>query len=265
MRILFIGDIVGRIGRHALEKVLPAWRKRHEPDFIIANGENTAGGVGITRSIAEELYETGVDVITLGNHTFAQRDAIPLLETDARVLRPANYPPGVPGLGCGVFPSPAGPVGVLSLMGRVFMDPLDDPFRAAETLVPLLRQETNCILIDVHAEATSEKAALAWMVDGQVSAVIGTHTHVQTADERLLPAGTAFITDVGMVGPRDGILGVQHDIIIQRFHTWMPARFELAKGAALVNAVYVDIDTQTGHATDIVRLNEVLDTPPFAK
>ncbi len=265
MRVLFFGDIVGRVGRHALEETLPRWRDELDPDIIIANGENTAGGVGITRSIAEELFDLGVEVITLGNHTFAQRDVVPLLEHDHRVLRPANYPPGVPGLGYGVFPTPAGPLAVLCLLGRVFMDPVDDPFQTAETLVPLLKQETRCMLIDAHAEATSEKAALAWMLDGRVSAVIGTHTHVQTADERVLPAGTAFITDVGMVGPRDSILGVQHDIIIKRFQTWMPARFEVAKGAALVNAVSVDLDTATGRALSIARLARVLDTPPFTK
>lgn len=265
MRILFFGDIVGRPGRLALAHVLSDWRERYAPDIVLANGENAAGGMGITRSIATELFDLGVEVITLGNHTFSQRDAVPLLETEPRVLRPANYPPGVPGLGSGIFSTPEGPLAVFSLMGRIFMDPLDDPFRAAETLVPLLKQKTHCILLDMHAEATSEKAAMAWMLDGQVSAVIGTHTHVQTADERVLPAGTAFITDVGMVGPRDSILGVQREIIIQRFHTWMPARFEIAKGPALINAVYLEIDNRSGHADRIVRLTEVLDTPPFTK
>ncbi len=265
MRILFFGDIVGRPGRLAVETVLSDWRDRYDPHVVVANAENAAGGMGITRGIAEELFETGVDVITLGNHTFSQRDAVPLLESEHRVLRPANYPAGVPGLGYGVFPTPAGPVAVLSLMGRIFMDPLDDPFSTAETLVPLLRQQTHCILLDMHAEATSEKAAMAWMLDGRVSAVVGTHTHVQTADERVLPAGTAFITDVGMTGPRDAILGVDKDIIIRKFQNWMPARFEIAKGPALINAVYLEVDIQTGQARRISRLAEVLDTPAFTK
>lgn len=263
MRVLFFGDIVGRTGRQAMAVMLPRWREAHAPDIVVANAENAAGGMGITAEIATELFDLGVDVITLGNHTFHQRDTINLLEREPRILRPINYPAGTPGRGYGVFPVGKHRLAVVNLLGRVFMDPLDDPFQAMNTLVPLLREQTHCILIDAHAEATSEKAALAWMLDGQVSAVLGTHTHVQTADERLLPTGTAFITDVGMVGPRDAILGVRTDIIIKRFLTWMPARFETARGPALVNAVVVEIDQRTGRAKQLVRLREILDTSPF--
>lgn len=256
MRILFFGDIVGRPGRQAITNVLPRWRAQYHPDVVIANGENVAAGMGITPALAEELHGAGVEIITLGNHTFRRKEVVDLLEQDARVLRPANYPPGVPGMGYGVFTIGRQRVAVINLLGRVFLDPLDDPFRLVQGLVPLLREQTPCILIDIHAEATSEKAALAWMLDGQVSAVVGTHTHVPTADERVLPGGTAFITDVGMVGPLNSILGVQTHTIVSRFLTWMPERFEIAEGQAVINAVLIDIDETTGLAQSIVRLHE---------
>lgn len=258
MRILFFGDIVGSPGRKAIAALLPRWREQYQPALVIANGENAAGGMGITPSIAEELFTLGIDILTLGNHTFRKKEVNKLLEEDPRVLRPMNYPPGVPGRGYGVFTVDGQEIAMVSLLGRVFMDPLDDPFQQANTLIPLLRERTNCILIDIHAEATSEKAALAWMLDGQVSAVIGTHTHVPTADARVLPGGTAFITDVGMVGPRDSILGVERETIITRFLTWMPARFEVAAGPVVVNAVLIDITAHTGLAENIRHIQEVI-------
>lgn len=259
MRILFFGDIVGHPGRDAVQTILPRWRAAHQPDFIIANGENAAGGMGITPRIAEELFTAGVNALTLGNHTFNKKEVLSLLEDDDRVVRPANYPEGVPGHGYGLYTTSGGQrVAVMSLLGRVFMDPLDDPFRRAQQLVSILRAQTTCIIVDMHAEATSEKAALAWALDGQVSAVVGTHTHVPTADERVLPGGTAFITDVGMVGPLNSVLGVDTNIIITRFRTWMPARFEVAGGPVRVSAVLIDIDAATGYARTIRRLEETI-------
>ena len=258
MRILFFGDIVGRPGRQAVASVLPRWRSAYAPDIVIANAENAAAGKGITASVAEELLGAGIDVLTLGNHTFSKKEVINLLEQDSRILRPANYPVGTPGYGYGIFQ--AGPVrlAVVNLLGRVFLDALDDPFQGAKALIPLLREQTSCILIDMHAEATSEKAALAWMLDGQVSAVVGTHTHVVTADERVLPQGTAFITDVGMVGPRNSILGVESSLVIHRFLTHMPERFEVAGGPVIINAVLITVEDTTGRAEAITRLQEIL-------
>lgn len=257
MRILFFGDIVGRPGRHAVSTVLPGWRSRYRPDIVIANGENAAAGKGITPAVAGELFGAGIDVLTLGNHTFYNREAVRLLEEETRVLRPANYPEGVPGYGYGFFQAGDARLAVVNWLGRVFMEPLDDPFQQAKRLIPLLREQTASILVDMHAEATSEKGAMAWMLDGQVSAVIGTHTHVQTADERVLPQGTAFITDVGMVGPRDAILGVNKEAVINRFLTRMPARFDVAGGPVTVDAVLLSLHS-TGITEEIIRLHEVM-------
>ena len=257
MRILFFGDIVGQPGREAIARVLPRWRSNYQPDIILANGENAAGGVGITPSVAGELFEAGIDVITLGNHSFRKKEAIQLLEDDARVLRPANYPAGVPGYGYHVYPVGTARLAVINLLGRVYLDPIDDPFAVVNYIIPLLREQTPCILIDMHAEATSEKAAMGCMVDGQVSAVFGTHTHVATADERLLPGGTAFITDVGMVGPVNSVLGVQSDAVVRRFQNWMPARFDVAEGPVTVNAVCLTLDASSGKASEIIRVHEI--------
>jgi len=264
LRVLFFGDVVAQAGRKAIATVLPRWRELYQPDIVIANGENAAHGMGITPDTAAELFAAGVHVVTLGNHTFRKKEAAALLAADERILRPANYPPGVPGRGYGVFSAHGScPLAVVSLMGRIFMDPIDDPFHCILSLVPLLREQTPCIILDVHAEATSEKAALAWMLDGQVSAVIGTHTHVPTADERLLPGGTGFITDVGMCGPWNSILGVRADIVIERFKTWMPVRFEPAGGPVVVSAVLVDIEETGGKALNIMRMEDTID-PTFA-
>lgn len=258
MRVLFFGDVVGRPGRQAVATVLPRWRAIHRPDIILANGENAASGKGITPNVAEELFRAGVDVLTLGNHAFFRKEAAALIETDARVLRPANYPAGVPGNEYGIFAAGEARLAVVNLLGRVFLDALDDPFQKALTLIPLLRAHTPCILIDMHAEATSEKAALAWMLDGQVSAVIGTHTHVATADERVLPGGTGFITDVGMVGPRDSILGVKTESVIAKFLTHLPTRFEVAEDTVQVNAILLDLRASDGFCEQCLRLQEII-------
>jgi len=224
-------------------------------DFVMANAENAAGGLGITRETAEELLAAGVHVLTSGNHIWRQREAVKLVEEEPRVLRPANFPSACPGRGAGVFVAPGGgKVGVLNVTGRTFMEPLDCPFRATDEEIPALQERTKVVVVDIHAEATSEKIALGWYLDGRVSAVLGTHTHVQTADERILPNGTAYITDVGMTGPRDSVLGVSRNAVIARFRTGMPHRFEVAPGPVLVNAVVVDIDEQTGSARTIERI-----------
>jgi metallophosphoesterase (TIGR00282 family) len=255
LNLLFIGDVVGRPGCEAVKACLADLVRRHQADFVIANGENTAGGMGITAQASEELFHAGVDVLTTGNHVWRQRDAIAFIDAEHRVLRPANYPPGTPGRGGEVFAtSHSGTVGVVNVQGRTFMDPIDCPFRAADREIERIRGRTNVIILDVHAEATSEKLAMGWYLDGRVSAVIGTHTHVQTADERILPKGTGYITDVGMAGPRDSILGVRSELIIQRFLTGMPAKFELAGSPLMLNGVLVNIDTETGRARSIERV-----------
>jgi metallophosphoesterase (TIGR00282 family) len=256
LRILFVGDVHGRPGRRAVARRVPALRREWQVDFVVANAENSAGGVGLTPQTAAELFEAGVDALTGGNHTWAKREAYELLDADPRLVRPANYPPGVPGHGSTVLRRGGLALGVLNLQGRVFMDPLDDPFRVARAEVERLRRETPFILVDFHAEATSEKIAMGYYLDGQVTAVVGTHTHVQTADERVLPGGTAYITDVGMTGPRDGVIGVDREAILQRFLTQLPIRFEVATGPVQFSAVVVEADS-SGRATAIRRIHEV--------
>ncbi len=257
MNILFIGDVVGKPGRRIVTQMLPALRRELEVHLVIANGENSAGGFGITRETLDDLVGAGVDVVTGGNHTWHTREIYTLLDSDPRILRPANYPPGTPGRGAGVFRGPHAPVpvGVLNLEGRTFMQPLLSPFQVARDEAARLRRETPVILIDMHAEATSEKIALGWHMDGRVSAVVGTHTHVQTADERILPDGTAFITDVGMTGPRDSIIGMGREEVLQKFLTLLPARFDVASGPVQLNAVVLDVDEETGRTRRIRRLS----------
>ncbi len=258
MNIIFIGDVVGKPGRRILARMLPALRREVGADLAIANGENSAGGFGITPETLDDLLAAGVDVVTGGNHTWQAREIYTLLDSHPRILRPANYPPGTPGRGSGVFrssgPTP-GAVAVLNLEGRVFMQPLESPFEVGRDEAERLRQEASVIVVDMHAEATSEKIALGWYLDGRVSAVIGTHTHVQTADERILPEGTAFISDAGMTGPRDSVIGMGRDEVLQRFLTLLPARFDVAAGPAQLNAVVVEVDDQTGRARRIQRVN----------
>ncbi len=261
MKLLFIGDIVGEPGRRAVHELIPRLRQKYGVQFIIANGENSAGGSGITPKIAEELYCSGVNVITTGDHLWDQKEVTALLETENRFLRPANYPSGVLGFGSGVFQIDDLPaVGVINLQGRTFMQDLENPFKVAESEVSHLRQHTPIILVDFHAEATSEKIALGRMLDGKVSAVIGTHTHVQTADEQIFPGGTAFLCDAGFTGPHDSVLGRDIEPVIKRFQHNTPQRFLVAKGDLRLHGAVVDVDENTGMARSIERVAERLET-----
>lgn len=255
MRVLIIGDVVGRPGRRALTELLPGLVSETGANFVIVNGENAAGGAGITRETAAPLYAAGAHVLTMGNHVWGQRDGYSFLQEETRVVRPGNFPAGAPGRGAYVYETAEGVhVGVINLQGRTFMQAIDDPFRAGDALIAGITGEADCIFVDFHAEATSEKKAFAWHVDGRVTCVFGTHTHVPTADEQVLPKGTAFITDVGMTGPSQSIIGMRPDEIIERFITGLPARFEVAKGAAVMEGAVVDVDVCTGHARAIERV-----------
>lgn len=257
MRVVFFGDVVGRPGRRAVAAALRELRRRGEADFVIANAENVAGGKGIDPGSAEELQDAGVDVLTTGNHVWQVREIVPYLQESGRVLRPLNFAPGVPGRGWTVRPARDGtPVGVLNLIGRAFMGPAECPFRAADAMVPQLRKETPVVFVDMHAEATSEKVGMGRFLDGRVSAVIGSHTHVQTADETVLPGGTAALTDAGMCGPEDSILGMRVDRVLERFWTQMPNRFEVASGPVVVQGAVVEIDPASGRALGIRRIRE---------
>ena len=253
LAILFIGDVVGHPGRRALQKFLPRLAEKHRPSVVIANGENAAGGSGLTEEIGRELLQE-VDVLTSGNHIWDKKEVLPYLEKEKRLLRPANYPPGTPGFSAYLFQDPRGlQVGILNLQGRVFMEPIDCPFRRADEEVAALRASTPVVLVDFHAEATSEKQALGWYLDGRVSAVIGTHTHVPTADERVLPGGTAVLTDVGMAGAHNSVIGIAREQALQRFLTSRPVRFEPGKDGLFLSAAVVEVDAQTGRALSIVR------------
>ncbi len=257
--VLFIGDIIGRPGREAVKKHLHSLIKEYIPDIVVANGENAAGGFGITPDIAGELKSLSIDVITSGNHIWDKKEIYEHIKGDKRLLRPANYPDGAPGAGWTVFESQAGNnIGVLNLSGRVFMEAIDCPFRTASDALKKIKGLAKIVIVDMHAEATSEKAAMAWFLDGQVSAVIGTHTHVQTSDERILPKGTAFITDAGSTGPVDGIIGMQREAIIQRFLTQMPARFDVASGPVEIQGVFVSVSAKDGTATSIERIRRAI-------
>jgi metallophosphoesterase (TIGR00282 family) len=251
--VLFLGDIVGRTGRRALDKFLPALVKKHSPALVIANGENAAGGAGITEDIGKDLF-MHIDVLTSGNHIWDKKEALPYLEKEPRLLRPANFPPVNPGRSAYVFQAADGAkAAVLNLQGRVFMEPLDDPFRRADEEVAALRQVTPIIIVDFHAEATSEKQALGWYLDGRVSAVVGTHTHVPTSDERVLPRGTAYITDAGMAGGRNAVIGIAREQALQRFLTSRPQRFEPSRDGLFLSGVFISIDPVTGKARSITR------------
>ncbi len=259
IRILFIGDIVGRPGRRIVKNTLSEIIKTEAIDLVVANGENAAGGFGLSVEVGRELLFSGIDVITLGNHTWDNRDIYNLIEEEPRVIRPANYPDGTPGMGSYLAISAKGePVGVINLLGQVFLEALPSPFQIADELVNELSKKTNIILVDIHAEATSEKMALGWYLDGRVSAVLGTHTHVVTADERVLPKGTAFITDVGMTGPINSVLGVNSELVLRKFLTKRPVRFEVAEGPIALHAVVVEI-APTGLANSIKRIKRVLE------
>jgi metallophosphoesterase (TIGR00282 family) len=259
INILFIGDIIGRQGRLAVEHLLPGLKEQFEVDFTVANGENAAGGFGITRKLAEELTDLGVDAFTSGNHIWDRREVVGDLDSMPNVLRPLNYPPGVPGRGWGNFETRDGTrISLINLSGRVFMQALDCPFRAVDAV--LAQGQKVITVVDVHAEATSEKIAMGWYLDGRVSAVIGTHTHVQTADERVLPGGTAYITDAGMTGPFDSVIGVDKTAIIHRFLTGIPNRFDSAAGDVRLCGAVISVDCQTRKAVAIRRVNAPVET-----
>lgn len=257
VRVLFIGDIIGRPGRLAIQKKVPALRKELCLDFVIANGENAAGGIGITEGTARELLEAGIDCITTGNHVWKQKEALQLLVRENRVLRPANFPPEAPGCGWAIFPVEGknAHIAVVNILGQVFMKPiLDCPFKTLDRVLEQVHPKTPLIIVDLHAEATSEKQAFAYYADGRVTAVVGTHTHVMTADERLMPKGTAFITDVGMTGAVESVIGMKVNEVLYHFTTKLPAKFEVAVGKVKVCAVLIEADAETGRALSIQRL-----------
>jgi metallophosphoesterase (TIGR00282 family) len=259
MRIAFFGDIVGKPGRRGVVAFLPGFIAAEAIDFVVANCENAAGGVGVDPGTVRELLAAGADVLTSGNHIWAKREIIDYITDSDVLLRPANFAPATPGWGYTVKTSRRGtPVGVVNLIGRVFMNNYDCPFRVADSVLESIGARASVILVDMHAEATSEKVAMGWHLDGRVSAVVGSHTHVQTADERLLPGSTAYVTDAGMCGPRDSVIGVKREAVLQRFLTQMPTRFEVASGPVLVQGVVVDIDEATGKAQSIARFQKIM-------
>jgi hypothetical protein len=256
MRVVFFGDVVGKPGRRGVARYLPTLGA---VDFVVANGENSAGGVGIDPGSARELLAAGVDVLTSGNHIWAKREIVEYMTDSDVVLRPANFAPTTPGWGYAVKTSRTGvPVAVVNLIGRVFMNTYDCPFRTVDSVLDSVASRAKVVLVDMHAEATSEKVAMGWYLDGRASLVVGSHTHVQTADERILPNGTAYLTDAGMCGPRDSVIGVKREQVLRRFLTQMPGRFEVADGPVLVQGVVVDVDSDTGRATEIRRFQEIV-------
>jgi len=260
---MFIGDVYGSPGRSILEQYLPTLREKYRPQIIIVNGENSAGGRGITEKIYKKFLSLGVHAITMGNHTWDQKEIFEFIEGANRLVRPANYPKNNPGKGIVYVNYNGREIAVINLQGRTFLPAIDDPFTMADELIKEAQKRTNIIFLDFHAEATSEKLALGWYVDGRISAMVGTHTHVQTADERILPKGTGYITDAGMTGPYNGIIGVEKDIIIQRFKTGLPARFEVAKGAKQLNGVIFKINLDTGKTESVERIMINDSTPLF--
>ena len=253
MKLIFVGDVVAGLGRRTLAALLPGLRERHRPDFVVVNGENAAGGVGITRKTAQELLELGADAITLGNHAYRHREVYEYLDTEARIVRPANYPKGSPGRGHTVVESDGRRLGVINLSGQVFLSAVRSPFAEADALLAELRGKADAVLLDMHAEATSEKVAMGWHVDGRALACVGTHTHVATADARVLPGGTAYVTDVGMTGPRGGVIGVKREQALERFLTLTQVRFETSDEDPWLNAVVVEGDPR-GLAVSIEQL-----------
>ncbi|RGS71903.1 TIGR00282 family metallophosphoesterase [Mitsuokella sp. AF21-1AC] len=251
---MLVGDVIGRPGRRTFQNYTPKLREEKNIDVVIVNGENSAGGKGFTRKALDELYRAGADIVTSGNHVWDKKDVLSFIDDEPFLIRPANYPEGTPGKGWCSYPFKAKNVGVMNLSGRAFMPPLDCPFQKVEELLREMKQECDIIFLDFHAETTSEKMAMGFYLDGRVNGVVGTHTHVQTADERLLPKGTAYITDLGMVGPRDSVLGVKTDIILRKFTTAMPVRFDLAEGPCIYCAVIVEIDDATNRTKSIERI-----------
>lgn len=254
MRILFIGDVVGSPGRDMVKEYVPKLKTKYKPHFTIINGENAAHGKGLTEKIYHSLIQSGADAITMGNHTWDKKEIFDFIDDVPNLVRPANFPEGTPGKGITYVKANGKELAVINLQGRTFLPPLDDPFLKADELIAEVAKRTPYIFIDFHAEATSEKLALGWYADGRASAVVGTHTHVQTADNRILPKGTAYITDVGMTGPYDGILGMDRETIIKRFKTNLPVRFTVAEGKTTLSGVVIDIDDQTKKAVKIERI-----------
>jgi metallophosphoesterase (TIGR00282 family) len=253
VKLLFVGDVVGGIGRRTLASLLPGIRDAHEPDFVVVNGENAAGGVGVTQKTARELLELGADAITLGNHAFRHREVYDLLDSEPRIVRPANYPKGSPGRGHTVVERDGMRLGVVNLSGLVYLQAVRSPFAEVDASLAELRDRADAVLVDMHGEATSEKVAMGWHLDGRVTACVGTHTHVPTADARVLPGGTAYITDVGMTGPRGGVIGVKREQAIERFLTLTNVRFETSQEDPWLNAVLIEADGD-GRATSIEQL-----------
>jgi 2',3'-cyclic-nucleotide 2'-phosphodiesterase len=253
VKLLFVGDVVGGIGRRTFAALLPAIRDAHEPDFVVVNGENAAGGVGITQKTARELLETGADAITLGNHAYRHREVYELLDRESRIVRPGNYPKGSPGRGHTVVERDGMRLGVVNLSGMLYLEAVRSPFAEADAALSELNGRADAVLVDMHAEATSEKVAMGWHVDGRATAVVGTHTHVATADARVLPGGTAYVTDVGMTGPRGGVIGVKRELAIERFLTMTAVRFETSDEDPWLNGVVVEADAD-GRATSIEQL-----------
>jgi 2',3'-cyclic-nucleotide 2'-phosphodiesterase len=261
MKILFFGDVIGRVGRDGLANILPKLKNKYAPDFVIANAENAAHGKGLTPRIADELWSMGVDVLTMGNHTFDKKDIMNIID-DPRLIRPANYAPSVKGHGSGIFKTRAGAkIGIVQVMGRVYMPLVECPFTHAQREIAKLAGETKVIFIDHHAEITAEKNALGWHLDGKASVVVGTHTHIQTADERILPGGTAYCTDVGACGPLNSVIGAEIKSSIDRFVTGLHAPLVVASGDALICGVAIDVDEATGHARSIERIRETVEMP----
>ena len=255
MKILAVGDIIGKPGRKAVKEILPDLRREYNIDLIIGNGENAAGGLGLTPSTAQELFDSGIDVITTGNHVWAYKEIIPYLKSEPALLRPLNYPPANPGRGYLLKKNAL----IVNLVGRVFIGHFDCPFRAMDSLLAEFEHESIPIIVDFHAEATSEKVAMGRYLDGRVSAVLGTHTHVGTIDAQILPGGTAYVTDIGMVGPIDSVIGDDKDAVIDRFLTQIPSRLSVGKGKVNFDAILVEVDEKTGKALDIKRIQKLLD------
>lgn len=255
VKLLFIGDIVARSGREILKEQIQNIKLKHKIDFCIANGENAAGGKGLTYIVSEELFEAGIDAITMGNHTWGRSEILKIIDTNSKIVRPANYAKGVPGKGRTIIKKGDYSLGIINLIGRVYMEPVDCPFMAADKEINNLKGNVDFIMIDFHAEATSEKIAMGYYVDGRASLVVGTHTHVQTADEKILEKGTAYITDVGMTGPSEGVIGVDREIIMKKFLKGMPGKYEPQKGSVQFNAVIVEFDDNTKKAILIERIS----------
>ncbi|MFD0616791.1 TIGR00282 family metallophosphoesterase [Paenibacillus sp. GCM10027629] len=258
MKVLFIGDIVGNTGRKALKYMLPQLKDKYNPHIIIANGENAAGGKGITGAIAREFYDMGIHGLTMGNHTWDNKEIFEFIDDDQRIIRPANYPEGTPGRGWMTVKANGKELTVINMQGRTFLPPIDCPFKKADEILDQVKKK-SCIFFDFHAETTSEKIAMGWYLDGRVSVMVGTHTHVQTNDDMILPEGTAYITDVGMVGSKEGVLGVNREAVLHKFKTQLPVRFTVDEGKWMFHAVYVEIDESTGRATRIEKIRRYED------